>query len=127
MEKSIIVTEAAPKAIGPYSVGVWAGDLLFISGQTPIDPATGIVAGDTAAQQTHQAVKNVRAILDAAGLDLSNVVKSTLFIKDMNAFAAINEVYASYFTPPFPARSCVEVARLPRDVLVELEVIATRS
>ena len=127
MEKAIIVTEAAPKAIGPYSVGVWAGDLLFVSGQTPIDPATGSIAGETAAQQMHQSIKNVRAILNAAGLDLTDVVKSTLFIKDMNAFSAINEVYASYFTPPFPARSCVEVARLPRDVLVELEVIASRG
>ena len=126
MDKSVVVTDAAPKAIGPYSVGVWAGDLLFVSGQTPIDPATGTIVAQTVVEQTHQTIKNVRAILNAAGLDLANVVKSTLFIKDMGAFSAINEVYASYFTPPYPARSCVEVARLPRDVLVELEVVASR-
>ncbi len=125
-EKWIVTSDAAPKAIGPYSLGVWAGDLLFVSGQTPTDPATGaIVDGDVVAQ-AHQAIKNVRAVLQAAGLELADVVKSTLFIKDMNEFARINEVYASYFTPPFPARSCVEVARLPKDVLVELEVVARR-
>jgi 2-iminobutanoate/2-iminopropanoate deaminase len=126
MEKSIVVTEAAPKAIGPYSLGVWAGDFLFVSGQTPTDPATGTIVAGSAATQTHQSIKNVRSILEAAGLSLANVVKSTLFIKDMNEFAAINEVYAGYFSPPYPARSCVEVARLPKDVLVELEVIAAR-
>ena len=126
MEKSIVVTDAAPKAIGPYSLAVWAGDLLFVSGQTPIDPATGTIVAESAVQQAHQSIRNVRAILRAAGLDLANVVKTTLFIKDMSSFAAINEVYAGYFTPPYPARSCVEVARLPKDVLVELEVIATR-
>ncbi|QLA16846.1 RidA family protein [Desulfolutivibrio sulfoxidireducens] len=125
-EKMIVTSDAAPKAIGPYSLGVWAGDLLFVSGQTPTDPATGaIVDGDVVAQ-AHQAIKNVRAVLQAAGLDLADVVKSTLFIKDMNEFSRINEVYASYFTPPYPARSCVEVARLPKDVLVELEVVARR-
>ncbi|NMC50596.1 MAG: RidA family protein [Desulfovibrio sp.] len=125
-EKRIVTSDAAPKAIGPYSLGVWAGDLLFVSGQTPTDPATGtIVDGDVVAQ-AHQAIKNVRAVLQAAGLDLADVVKSTLFIKDMNEFARINEVYASYFTPPYPARSCVEVARLPKDMLVELEVVARR-
>ncbi|MFZ5810552.1 MAG: RidA family protein [Thermodesulfobacteriota bacterium] len=125
-EKRIVTSDAAPKAIGPYSLGVWAGDLLFVSGQTPTDPATGtIVDGDVVAQ-AYQAIKNVRAVLRAAGLDLADVVKSTLFIKDMNEFARINEVYASYFTPPYPARSCVEVARLPKDVLVELEVVARR-
>lgn len=126
MEKHIVVSDRAPKAIGPYSLGVWAGDLLFVSGQTPTDPATGTIVAGGPVEQTHQTVKNVRAVLQSAGLDLDNVVKSTLFIKDMNAFAAINEVYASYFRPPYPARSCVEVARLPKDVLVELEVIATR-
>jgi 2-iminobutanoate/2-iminopropanoate deaminase len=127
MEKQIVVSENSPAPIGPYSLGVWAGDLLFVSGQTPTDPATGTIVAGTVADQTHQTIKNVRTILAAAGLDLTNVVKSTLFIKDMAAFATINEVYASYFTPPFPARSCVEVARLPRDVLVELEVVALRG
>jgi 2-iminobutanoate/2-iminopropanoate deaminase len=125
-EKRIVTSDAAPKAIGPYSLGVWAGDLLFVSGQTPTDPATGAIVEGDAAAQAHQAIKNVRAVLQAAGLELADVVKSTLFIKDMNEFARINEVYASYFTPPYPARSCVEVARLPKDVLVELEVVARR-
>jgi 2-iminobutanoate/2-iminopropanoate deaminase len=97
-----------------------------VSGQTPIDPATGAVASDNVVEQAHQTIKNVRAILEAAGLTLDNVVKATVFIKNMNDFAAINEVYASYFQKPYPARSCVEVARLPRDVLVEIEVVASR-
>lgn len=126
MAKQIVVAEGSSPPIGPYSLGVWAGDLLFVSGQTPIDPATGGVASDNVAEQAHQAIKNVRAILDAAGLTLDNVVKATVFIKNMNDFAAINEVYASYFQKPYPARSCVEVARLPRDVLVEIEVVASR-
>jgi 2-iminobutanoate/2-iminopropanoate deaminase len=127
MAKDIVDSKNSPAAIGPYSLGVWAGDLLFISGQTPIDPVTGTVVAGTVVEQTHQSIQNVRTILDAAGLRLDNVVKATLFIKDMNDFAKINDVYASYFTSPFPARSCVEVARLPRDVLVELEVVATRN
>lgn len=126
MAKQIVVAEGSSPPIGPYSLGVWAGDLLFVSGQTPIDPATGVVASDNVVEQAHQTIKNVRAILEAAGLTLDNVVKATVFIKDMNDFAAINEVYASYFQKPYPARSCVEVARLPRDVLVEIEVVASR-
>jgi len=125
-KKRIVTSDAAPAAIGPYSLGVWAGDLLFVSGQTPTDPATGGIVAGGVAEQAHQTLKNVRAVLEAAGLGLEHVVKSTLFIKDMNEFARINEVYASYFTPPFPARSCVEVARLPKDVLVELEVVAQK-
>ena len=125
--KKIISTDKAPAAIGPYSQAVWAGDLLFASGQIPMDPATGdIVAGGVQAQ-AHQSLKNVKAILEAAKLGFENVVKATVFIKDMNDFAAINEVYAEYFTAPFPARSCVEVARLPRDILVEVEVIAKKE
>lgn len=126
MAKQIVVAEGSSPPIGPYSLGVWAGDLLFVSGQTPIDPATGVVASDNVTEQAHQTIKNVRAILEAAGLTLDNVVKATVFIKNMNDFAAINEVYASYFQKPYPARSCVEVARLPRDVLVEIEVVASR-
>ena len=126
MAKQIVVAEGSSPPIGPYSLGVWAGDLLFVSGQTPIDPATGTVASDNVVEQAHQTIKNVRAILAAAGLTLDNVVKATVFIKNMNDFAAINEVYASYFQKPYPARSCVEVARLPRDVLVEIEVVASR-
>ncbi|BAH74147.1 RidA family protein [Solidesulfovibrio magneticus] len=126
MAKQIVVAEGSSPPIGPYSLGVWAGDLLFVSGQTPIDPATGTVASDNVVEQAHQTIKNVRAILEAAGLTLDNVVKATVFIKNMNDFAAINDVYASYFQKPYPARSCVEVARLPRDVLVEIEVVASR-
>jgi len=127
MKKNIVDSKHSPAAIGPYSLGVWAGNLLFVSGQTPTDPSTGTIVSGTVVEQTHQSIKNVRTILEAAGLTLDNVIKSTLFIKDMDAFATINEVYARYFTPPFPARSCVEVSRLPRDVLVELEVVAARS
>lgn len=124
--KTIVQADQAPKAIGPYSQAVWAGDLLFLSGQIPLDPATGqIVAGGVEAQ-THQAIRNAEAILKAAGLSLGHVVKATLYIKDMNDFAKINEVYAAYFPAPAPARSCVEVARLPRDVLVEMEFVAKR-
>lgn len=125
MAKQTVVPKDAPEPLGPYSLGVWAGELLFVSGQTPIDPATGAIAPEVAAQ-THQAIRNVRAILEAAGLTLDDVVKSTLFIKNMDDFAAINTVYATHFAKPYPARSCVEVARLPRDVLVELEVVARR-
>ena len=126
MTKNIVLPKTAPAPLGPYSPGVWAGDLLFVSGQTPLDPVTGNVAPGSVAEQTHQAIKNVRAVLEAAGLTLDNVVKSTVFIKNMDDFATINKVYATYFLPPFPARSCVEVARLPKDVLVELEVVASR-
>ncbi len=125
-EKKIVVADKAPKAIGPYSLGVWAGDLLFVSGQTPTDPATGGIVDGGVVEQAHQSLKNVQAVLEAAGLGFEHVVKSTLFIKDMNDFSRINEVYASYFAPPYPARSCVEVARLPKDVLVELEVVAKK-
>ncbi len=126
MTKVTVSSPNSPAAIGPYSLGVWAGDLLFVSGQTPIDPATGVVVPGDAAAQARQTIKNVTMILEAAGLGLDDVVKSTLFIKDMDAFAAINAVYAEFFREPYPARSCVEVARLPRDVLVELEVVAKR-
>jgi len=126
MTKKIVLPKYAPAPIGPYSPGVWAGDLLFVSGQTPTDPATGNIVSGSVAEQTHQTIKNVRSVLEAAGLTLDNVVKATVFIKNMDDFTAINKVYATYFLPPFPARSCVEVARLPRDVLVELEVVASR-
>ena len=125
-EKPIVSTTSAPAAIGPYSQAVWAGDLLFTSGQIPLDPATGQIIAGGVREQTKQALQNVKALLEAAGLDLSHVVKATVFIKDMNEFQAINEVYGAFFVPPCPARSCVEVARLPKDVLVEIEVIAGR-
>ena len=124
MKHQVIHTDKAPKAIGPYSQAVKAGNMLFVSGQVPFVPETmEIVEGDVKAQ-TAQSLKNVQAILAEAGLDFSHVVKSTVFIKDMNEFAAINEVYAQYFGENKPARACVEVARLPKDVKVEIEVIA---
>ncbi len=124
MKHKVIHTDKAPKAIGPYSQAVKAGDMLFVSGQVPFVPETmEIVEGDVQAQ-TAQSLKNVQAILAEAGLDFSHVVKSTVFIKDMNEFTAINEVYAEFFGENKPARACVEVARLPRDVRVEIEVIA---
>ena len=124
MKHQVIHTDKAPKAIGPYSQAVKAGNMLFVSGQVPFVPETmEIVEGDVKAQ-TAQSLKNVQAILAEAGLDFSHVVKSTVFIKDMNEFASINEVYAEYFGENKPARACVEVARLPKDVKVEIEVIA---
>lgn len=124
MKHQVVHTDNAPKAIGPYSQAVKAGNMLFVSGQVPFVPETmEIVEGDVKAQ-TAQSLKNVQAILAEAGLDFSHVVKSTVFIKDMNEFAAINEVYAEYFGENKPARACVEVARLPKDVKVEIEVIA---
>ena len=124
MKHQVIHTENAPKAIGPYSQAVKAGNMLFVSGQVPFVPETiEIVEGDVKAQ-TAQSLKNVQAILAEAGLDFSHVVKSTVFIKDMNEFAQINEVYAEFFGDNKPARACVEVARLPKDVKVEIEVIA---
>ncbi len=124
MKHQVIHTENAPKAIGPYSQAVKAGNMLFVSGQVPFVPETmEIVEGDVKAQ-TAQSLKNVQAILAEAGLDFSHVVKSTVFIKDMNEFAQINEVYAEFFGENKPARACVEVARLPKDVKVEIEVIA---
>ena len=124
MKHQVIHTDNAPKAIGPYSQAVKAGNMLFVSGQVPVVPETmEIVEGDVKAQ-TAQSLKNVQAILAEAGLDFSHVVKSTVFIKDMNEFAQINEVYAEFFGENKPARACVEVARLPKDVKVEIEVIA---
>lgn len=118
-----IHTDNAPAAIGPYSQAQIAGGFVFASGQIAIIPETGAIAEGLDAQ-AHQVFKNVSALLAAAGSDISKVVKTTVFIKDMNDFGRINEIYAQYFTAPFPARSCVEVARLPKDVLLECEVIA---
>ena len=124
MANQVIHTENAPAAIGPYSQAVKAGNLLFVSGQVPFVPETmEIVEGDFKAQ-TAQSLKNLQAILKEAGADFSNVVKTTVFIKDMNEFAQINEVYAEYFGENKPARACVEVARLPKDGKVEIELIA---
>ena len=118
-----VSTDKAPAAIGPYSQAQIVGNLVFCSGQIPIIPASGELAQGLEAQ-AHQVFQNISTLLSAAGSDISKVVKTTVFIKNMDDFAAINAIYAQYFTEPFPARSCVEVARLPKDVLVECEVIA---
>ena len=127
MKKNIIATTNAPAAIGPYSQAIDCGSLLITSGQIPIDPATGnLVEGDITAQ-TRQSLTNVKAIVEAAGLSMDDVVKTTVFLSDMNNFGAMNEVYATFFTEgSYPARSAVEVARLPKDALVEIEVIAVK-
>ena len=119
-----IATENAPKALGPYSQALKAGGFIYCSGQIPINPATNAVEATTIEDQTRQAITNLRNVLEKAGSSLANVVKTTVFIKDMNDFGAINAIYARHFQEPFPARSCVEVARLPKDVLLECEVIA---
>ena len=118
-----VSTSKAPAAIGPYSQAQIVGNLVYTSGQIGIDPATGAVA-DGIEAQAHQVFKNLCELLNAAGSDISKTVKTTVFIKDMNDFGTVNGVYAQYFSEPYPARSCVEVARLPKDVLVECEVIA---
>ena len=126
MEKKIIATTNAPGAIGPYSQAQVIGDLVITSGQLPIDVATGAFPEGIEAQ-TRQSLTNVTAIIEAAGLTMDNVVKTTVFLSDMNNFAAMNGVYAEFFTEgKYPARSAVEVARLPKDALVEIEVIASK-
>lgn len=120
----IIQTDKAPAAIGPYVQGKVVGNLLFASGQVPLSPETGEVVGETIQEQTEQVLKNIGAILTAAGTDFDHIVKTTCFLADMDDFVAFNEVYATAFQGEFPARSAVEVARLPRDVKVEIEVIA---
>ena len=123
--KTIISTTNAPAAIGPYSQAIDLGNLVITSGQLPIDVATGAFPEGIEAQ-TRQSLTNVQAVLAAAGLTMDNVIKTTVFLKNMNDFAAMNEVYATFFTGNPPARSAVEVARLPKDVLVEIEAIAVR-
>ena len=122
--KKVIATPEAPAAVGPYSQAIAVGGLLFCAGQIPLDPATGeIVAGDAAAQ-TERVCANIAAVLKAGGMTFANVVKTTVFLTDMAHFAAMNAVYAKYFTEPFPARSTVAVAGLPRGAQVEIEVVA---
>lgn len=124
MQKEVIFTEKAPAAIGPYSQAIKLGNTVYTSGMLPVVPDTGEVAQGDAAAQAEQVLKNLNEVLKAAGTNFDNVVKTTVFIKNMGDFAAINEVYKKYFTKDYPARSCVEVARLPKDVLVEIECIA---
>ena len=123
--REIISTTGAPGAIGPYSQGVKANGMLFVSGQLPLDPATGALAEGVQAQ-THQALKNLKAVLQEAGLMLDNVVKTTVFVQDLGDFGTVNEIYGSYFHGGFPARSCVQIAALPKGALVEIECIAVR-
>lgn len=118
-----IKTNKAPAAIGPYSQAIAVGDMVFTSGQIPVNPETGEIPEGVKAQ-AEQAFTNLKNLLEASGSKLSNVIKTTVFIKNMEDFSAINEVYASYFEAPYPARSCVEVARLPKDVLLEVEAVA---
>ena len=122
--KKQVQTDKAPKAIGPYSQGIIANGFVFCSGQIPIDPATSELNTGTIEEQTRQVLKNVSAVLEAAGSSLDEAVKVTVFLQDMNDFAKMNAVYGEFFKEPFPARAAVQVARLPRDVKVEVEVIA---
>ena len=125
--KTVIASTEAPVAVGPYSQAIATGNLVFCAGQIPLDPATGnIIDGDVTAQ-TRRVIENIKAVLAAADATLNDVVKSTVFLLDMNDFAAMNAVYAKYFAAPFPARSTIQVARLPKDARVEIEVIASRG
>jgi len=124
--KKIISTANAPKAVGPYSQAVWANDLLFISGQIPIDPETGVFVSDDVTEQTQQVFMNLRAILQEAGLDFGNIVKATVYLADMNDFAVMNEVYTSFITKDFPARAAFQVVKLPLGAKVEIEAIAVK-
>ena len=120
----IIATDKAPAALGPYSQAIRANGMIYCSGQIPINPATGAIEAKTIEEQTAQSITNLKNVLEKAGSSLAKVVKTTVFIKNMNDFAALNKVYAELFGDTKPARSCVEVARLPKDVLVEIECIA---
>lgn len=122
--KEIIYTEKAPAALGPYSQGINAGNLIFTSGQIPIDPENGEIVTDDIKKATERCILNLKAVLEAAGSSLKNVVKTTVFIKNMDDFAAVNQVYGEHFTENYPARSCVEVSRLPKDAMVEIEAVA---
>ena len=124
MEKKVIATTKVPSAIGPYSQAIQVGNLVYTSGQIPIDPATGVFVEGGIKEQTRQSLTNVKAILEETGLSMSNVVKTTVFMADMNDFADMNAVYAEFFAEPYPARSAVAVKTLPKGALVEIEVVA---
>ncbi|WP_294386393.1 RidA family protein [uncultured Clostridium sp.] len=125
MKREVIHTNNAPGAIGPYSQGIIVGDFVYTSGQIPINPATGVMESDIKLA-TKQSMENIKAILEEAGTSLENVVKTSIFLKDLNDFAAVNEVYGTYFTENPPARSCVQVAKLPKDAVIEIEAIAIK-
>jgi 2-iminobutanoate/2-iminopropanoate deaminase len=124
MNKKALHTKNAPAAIGPYSQGIQAGDTIYVSGQLPIDPATGAFAGDTIAAQTRQSLTNIANILKEAGADMGSVVKTTVMLKNIADFGAMNEVYAEFFGEPYPARAAYQVACLPKNALVEIECVA---
>ena len=126
MDKTVITTSKAPAPIGPYNQAIQTGNLLFISGQVCIDPPTGQLKNKDIQEETHQVMHNLKAILQEAGMDFNNVVKTTIFITDMNRFAEINEVYGKYFTDKFPARETVQVSALPKFVNVEISMIAVK-
>ena len=123
--REAISTESAPKAIGPYSQGIRVGGLLFLSGQIPLDPATGILVDGNIAAQTHRVFANLTAILEAGGASLDHVVRTTVYLADMDDFAAMNEVYGTYFSAPAPARATIQAVRLPKDARIEIDVIAS--
>ena len=125
MKKDVYSSPEGAPAVGPYSPAVGVGDLVFLSGQIPLD-SDGKIVGFTPKDQAHKALDNMRVTLEAAGLSLANVVKTTIFLHDMDDFSAVNEVYAEYFSEPYPARSTVQVARLPKDVRLEIEAVAIR-
>lgn len=127
MNKNIISTDKAPAAIGPYSQAIEVNGVIYTSGVIPIDPVTNTLVTGDIRTQAEQAIGNLAALLKESGSSTDDVVKTTVFIKDMNDFGIVNEVYASFFTSNYPARSCVEVARLPKDVLIEIEAIALKS
>lgn len=126
MSKTAIHTEKAPKAIGPYSQAIASGPFLFVSGQIPVDPATGEIVSGGIEEQAKQVFRNLKAILQEAGLEADSIVKTTVFLKSLGDFAIVNKLYAEVFTPPFPARSCIEVSALPKGSLIEMESIAER-
>jgi len=123
--KQTISSNSAPKAIGPYSQALRAGQLLFVSGQVPLDPATGQMVAGGIAEQTRRVLDNLGAVLSAGGRSFADVVRTTIFLADMDDFAAVNEIYGQYFSEPYPARATVQVARLPKDARVEIDVIAS--
>ncbi len=125
MSKLVVHTHKAPQAIGPYSQAVRSGNMVFVSGQIPLNPETNEMVSGTIGEETHRVMMNLRAILEEAGMDLSNVIKTTIFLKTMDDFAQVNEVYASYFKGEYPARETVAVAGLPKNARVEISVIAS--
>ena len=125
--KKVLATEKAPAAIGPYSQAVRGGDYVYVSGQLPIDPATGAFAGEDIASQTKQSLTNIKAILESEGLTMANVVKTTVLLQNIGDFGAMNEVYATYFADAAPARAAFEVGKLPKDALIEIEAVAYKA